>query len=586
VYSLLLLETGVTRLEESIVSLVKDVTVAPGGRRGTESSTNPDPNARSESYASPLDPGGSMQTAPPPDAQLLEHEADIGPFPSLFRPLVDRVARVQATVHVKLLVGFFTIAMLLLALGVLSVLVLNRVNSQVETLTSLSAQTEDALRMIYGVTAQSHFRAMALVTENPDWNDRISVAKGEFVSDLRRIRDRGFEENIAVTDELSATDRRFLLASNQVTDLYDAGDLDGSLALHIASEHVISHELEDTLNVLIAESADRVVEETEAFQSDRRFLTFAVAAFSGVSLLTALLLGGTLSWSLIRPVRRVDRALGLIADGDFDQIVEVPNRDEFGNLTSNLNRTSQQLATLYQELQDLNSNLQDTVERKVEELDRATELRRYVSPQLADSILAGDTKVTLGSSRRYLTTFFSDIRGFTELSERMEPEEIVDELNEYLTEMTEIVFRHGGTLDKYIGDAIMVFFGDPVPQTDHAERAVRMAIEMRERIAELSSGWIEQYGESFAIGMGITTGWVTVGNIGSAVRSDYTVLGNQVNLASRLADRAEGGQLLVSDRTMAAAEDFVQGTQIDEIELKGVSRPIKIYEIAMAPRQT
>ena len=220
------------------------------------------------------------------------------------------------------------------------------------------------------------------------------------------------------------------------------------------------------------------------------------------------------------------------------------------------------------------------MERKVEELDRATELRRYLSPTLAESILAGDTKVTLGSNRSQLTTFFSDIRGFTELSERMEPEEIVAELNDYLTEMTEIVFRHGGTLDKYVGDAIMVFFGDPIPQPDHAQRAVRMALEMRRRIEELRAEWRRKYGEPFAIGMGITTGWVTVGHIGSAVRSDYTVIGNQVNLASRLADRAKGGQILVSERTMSAVSDFATGTVIDEVSLKGVSRPIKIYDLS------
>ncbi|MEE9472532.1 MAG: adenylate/guanylate cyclase domain-containing protein [Acidimicrobiia bacterium] len=524
-----------------------------------------------------------MQPTPTLDTRAVAEESDLGPFPNFLRPLVDRVARVKATVHIKLLVGFLTIAVLLLGLGVLSILVLNRVNSQVETLTTLNAQADNARQMIYGVTAQSHFRAMALVTESPTWNDKILVAKDKFVADLNEIRSDGFEANDTAMGELSTINSRFELASNDVTALYNTGDLDAALRLHIDSEHAISHDLEDTLNVFIADSADRVADQTNAFQSDRRFLTFAVATFSGLSLLGALLLGGTLSWSLIRPVRKVDRALGLIADGDFNQRVEVPNRDEFGNLTSNLNRTTEQLATLYQNLQDLNANLQETVERKVEELDRATELRRYVSPQLAESILAGDTQVELGSSRSYLTTFFSDIRGFTELSERMEPEEIVDELNEYLSEMTEIVFRHGGTLDKYLGDAIMVFFGDPVPQEDHAERAVRMALEMRDRIGQLTASWIQQYGESFAIGMGITTGWVTVGNIGSAVRSDYTVLGNQVNLASRLADRAEGGQILVSERTMVAAEDFAHGTVIDEVRLKGVNRPIKIYELSAGP---
>jgi len=510
---------------------------------------------------------------------------DLGPFPGFLRPLVDRVARVQATVHTKLLVGFFLIAMLLLGLGVLSILVLNRVNSQVETLTILNSQTDNARQMIYGVTAQSHFRAMALVTEDPSWNDKIAVAKDDFVVDLAEIRGYGLEEATGAAAALQEADSRFALASNDVTNLYNAGNLNAALDLHISSEHEISHELEDTLNVLIAESAARVVEETEAFQSDRRFLTFAVAAFSGLSLIGALVLGGTLSWSLIRPVRRVDRALGLIAEGDFEQQVEVPNRDEFGSLTSNLNRTTQQLATLYKELEDLNSNLQETVQHKVQELERASRLRRYVSPQLAESILAGDTEVSLGSSRSYLTTFFSDIRGFTELSERMEPEEIVDELNEYLSEMTEIVFRYGGTLDKYVGDAIMVFFGDPIPQDDHAERAVRMALEMRDRIAELTAGWIDRYGEPFEIGMGITTGWVTVGNIGSSVRSDYTVLGNQVNLASRLADRAAGGQILVGERTMSAVTEFAQGVEIDEVRLKGVSRPIKIYEVAARSSQ-
>jgi class 3 adenylate cyclase len=512
------------------------------------------------------------------------HETDFGLFPSFLRPLVDRVARVKATVHTKLLIGFFTIALLLLGLGVLSILVLSRVNSQVHTLTELHAQADSARQMIYGVTAQSHFRAMALVTEDPRWNGKISVAKGDFVEDLGDIRSYGFEENATVLDELSATDARFGQASNAVEALYTEGDLTAALNLHIRSEHEISHELEDALNIFIAESADRVDQETASFQSDRRFLTFSVAAFSGLSLLAALAMGGVLSWSLIRPVRRVDRALGLIADGDFEQRVEVPNRDEFGPLTANLNRTTEQLATLYNDLGELNANLQETVERKVEELDRATELRRYVSPALAESILAGDTKVSLGSSRSQLTTFFSDIRGFTELSERMEPEEIVEELNEYLTEMTEIVFRHGGTLDKYVGDAIMVFFGDPVPQDDHAERAVRMALEMRERIEELSSHWKGKYGEPFAIGMGITTGWVTVGHVGSAVRSDYTVIGNEVNLASRLADRAEGGQILVSERTMMAVEDFATGHVIDEVSLKGVSRPIKIYDVSAVSR--
>ena len=193
--------------------------------------------------------------------------------------------------------------------------------------------------------------------------------------------------------------------------------------------------------------------------------------------------------------------------------------------------------------------------------------------------MAGERDVTLAPSRKFLTTFFSDVRGFTSASERMEPEELIDELNDYLSEMTEIVFRHGGTLDKYVGDAVMVFFGDPIPQHDHAERAVRMAFEMRDRMTNLQDRWQRRHHEAFKIGIGIATGWVTVGDIGSPARSDYTVLGNEVNLASRLSDHAAAGQILVTERTMTEVAHMVHATPVDQVRLKGVSREIKVYEI-------
>jgi len=161
----------------------------------------------------------------------------------------------------------------------------------------------------------------------------------------------------------------------------------------------------------------------------------------------------------------------------------------------------------------------------------------------------------------------------------MEPESLVEELNEYLSVVTDIIFRHGGTLDKYIGDAVLVFFGDPVPQDDQEERALRMALEIQERVGEFSERWVAAYGESFQVGIGVATGWVTVGNIGSPARSDYTVLGNEVNLASRLADRALAGEILVTDRTMMKARDVATGEPVDEVTLSGVSRPIKVYSV-------
>jgi class 3 adenylate cyclase len=504
---------------------------------------------------------------------------DLGPLPAFLRPFVDWVARLPTTVHIKLLAGFGVIAILMFSMGIVCVGVLNRVNHQVETLTALNEQASQAREMIYDVTAQSHYRAMALITRDDVWLDKIYVAKAQFSDQIAWMRANAIPDRTEFLDQLSVTNNRFSISSDVVTHLYRQGKIDEALALHIDQEHAISHELEDALKIMIADSQALVADETEMFAHNRRFLTIAVAGFSLMSLLGALALGAVLSWSLIRPVRQVDDALESIAHGRFDGRVEVPNRDEFGHLTSNLNRTTEQLAAVYGDLETLNADLQAAVDVKVGELERATRLKRYLSPGLAESIISGERDVTLRPSRKFLTTFFSDVRGFTAAAERMEPEELVDHLNDYLAEMTEIVFRHGGTLDKYVGDALMVFFGDPVPQPDHAERAVRMGLEMRERMLDLHETWLRKYRESFKIGIGISTGWVTVGDIGTAARSDYTVLGNEVNLASRLADRAEAGQILVTERTMLEVEEIVDGKAIDEITLKGISRPIKVYEV-------
>jgi class 3 adenylate cyclase/HAMP domain-containing protein len=457
--------------------------------------------------------------------------------------------------------------------------VLDRVNRQVVTLTALNRQTDQAREMIYEVTAQSHYRAMALLTGDQAYTGKIYAAKDLFAQNLAELRTYATPDRTAFFDQLQAANDRFTEMSNQVTALDEAGERAKAIDMHIDFEHTQSHVLEDSLNALIADSQSRVIAETAAFASHRRFHTLAVATFSGITLLGALLLGAILSWSLIRPVRRVDWGLDRIANGDFLTRVSVPNRDEFGNLTSNLNRTAEQLATLYTELETLNTGLQTTVDTKVAELERASRLKRYLSPQLADSILSGERDVSLTTSRKLLTVFFSDVRGFTAAAERMEPEQLVDELNDYLTEMTEIVFKHGGTLDKYVGDAVMVFFGDPVAQEDHARRAVLMGFEMQERMAELQQRWMGRYQHSFEIGIGIATGWVTVGDIGSPARSDYTVLGNEVNLAARLADRAASGQILVTERTLADVTDIASAQPIDEILLKGISRPIKIFEL-------
>ena len=504
------------------------------------------------------------------------------------RPFVDMVARVRATIHTKLLTGFLLSALLLLAMGVLSILVINAMNRQMDRVIEVQEHKDLARQGIYAITAQSHYRAMALITHVDSWNDKIVVAKEDFVADMAAIRagaeDHENQDLLVILDRIDGTNARYATASAEVLNLYEQADFTRAEQVHISAEHEISHELEDDLNLMIGQFGAEVASELAAFRGNRSFLTITVAAFSGVSLLTALAMGAILSWALIRPVRKIDVALARIADGDFGQVVEVPNRDEFGRLTVNLNKTSTRLATLYQDLSSLNSNLEKTIEEQLTQLQRTERLRRYVSPQVADAILTGEASVAFTSVRRNLTILYSDIRGFTEMSERMEPEELVDGLNEYFTSMTDLVFSNGGTLDKYLGDGILAFFGDPIPFEDHAERAVATAFQMRAQIAELRGRWLRSK-EELTIGIGISTGYVTVGNIGSATRTDYTVIGNHVNLAARLADNAEPGQILVTERTLASVQDRVEGIPVEDLVMKGVQRPVRVYSIseALAP---
>ena len=180
--------------------------------------------------------------------------------------------------------------------------------------------------------------------------------------------------------------------------------------------------------------------------------------------------------------------------------------------------------------------------------------------------------------RRELTVFFSDIEGFTAVSDDKDPRVVVELLRHYLAEMTEIVLDRGGHVDKYLGDGVLAFFGDPIPFEDHAERAVATAFEMLTRVEELRDTWMRS-DEELSIGVGISTGYVTVGNIGSSTRTDYTVVGNHVNVAARLATAAEPGQVLVAERTLAAVQERVDWIPVEDLVMKGVQRPVKVFAL-------
>ncbi|MBI4499090.1 MAG: cyclic nucleotide-binding domain-containing protein [Chloroflexi bacterium] len=223
----------------------------------------------------------------------------------------------------------------------------------------------------------------------------------------------------------------------------------------------------------------------------------------------------------------------------------------------------------------------DNRERVTRLLERAFHaLRRYFSPQVVEVIISreGDG-FSSDSARREVTILFADLRSFTALAERLEPEATVQLLNEFLGAMTEEIFRQDGTLDKYLGDGLMAFFGDPTWYPDHPERAFRAAIAMQQRMRELQSRWQAEGRETLGMGIGIATGPAVVGNIGSASRMEYTAIGSTVNIASRLTDLAGPGQILTVRKTYWRAQHAVDGALRGDVLVKGFSQPIDLVEI-------
>ncbi|MDX1461115.1 MAG: adenylate/guanylate cyclase domain-containing protein [Xanthomonadales bacterium] len=230
-----------------------------------------------------------------------------------------------------------------------------------------------------------------------------------------------------------------------------------------------------------------------------------------------------------------------------------------------------------------NTKAQRVTEESRRALERVSgQLAKYISPQLYSAILEGKQEVEIASQRKKLTIFFSDIAGFTDLTDQLQPEEITTLLNQYLTEMLEIAKEHGAYFDKFIGDAIVLYFGDPVSLgvKQDAEACVRMAIAMQRRMRELQSDWRAMGVEKpFEIRIGINTGYCTVGNFGSPDRMDYTIIGAEVNLASRLEYEAETGGILLANETYSLVKEWVMAEQAESLNVQGFSRPIRTYRV-------
>jgi len=230
------------------------------------------------------------------------------------------------------------------------------------------------------------------------------------------------------------------------------------------------------------------------------------------------------------------------------------------------------------ELAEWNRTLEQRVAEQVAQLERLGRLKRFFSPALAELIVAGGADDPLRTHRREVTVVFLDLRGFTAFAETAEPEEVMGVLREYHAEMGRLVLEHEGTLERFTGDGMMVFFNDPVAVADPAARAVRMAVAMRDRVAQLAAAWRKR-GWDLGLGVGVAQGYATIGAIGFEGRWDYGAIGTVTNLAARLCGEAKAGQILVSSRVAAAVEEVIEGEEVGALALKGLARPVPTWSI-------
>jgi adenylate cyclase len=293
---------------------------------------------------------------------------------------------------------------------------------------------------------------------------------------------------------------------------------------------------------------------------DRLLLILLVVAVAGV--LFALLGASLIARRVSRPVLTLADGARRVAAGDFSTTVTVPQRDELGELADTFN--------------EMVGGLRER-ERVRNELERTARLKRFFSPQIADALSAGDESL-LASHRREITVVFCDLRGFTAFAETADAEEVMQLLDDYHAAVGPLVFRYEGTLERFTGDGLMVFFNDPVPCPDPAARAVRMAVAMRDAVGSLLRTW-RRRGHALGIGAGIAMGYATIGRIGFEGRFDYAAIGTVTNLGARLCQEARDGQILVSQQVYDAVERLVEAKPVGPVRLRGFARPVAVYDV-------
>jgi adenylate cyclase len=329
---------------------------------------------------------------------------------------------------------------------------------------------------------------------------------------------------------------------------------------------------EQALELLASSSADLVLLDIvmpgiDGYEVCRRIRSTAETAFLPVVMITA---SGNQE-----KTRAIEAGADDFVSKPFDQselLARVASLARIKRYQDTITRQSAELA-------QWNAELEARVNTQLEELQRMNRLRRFLSPQVAELVINSGDDSILGSHRREIVVVFCDLRGFTAFAESSEPEEVMGVLREYHAALGELIFRYQGTLERFTGDGLMVFFNDPIPLDRPAQRAVEMALAMRDRVRTLAEGW-SRIGHDLGFGVGIAQGFATLGRIGYEGRFDYAAIGSVTNLAARLCAEAAAGQVLVSQRVFSAVDDVAVGESVGALELRGFSRPVRAFDLS------